>query len=110
MLRCIAKASHYKSKELKQAFSRRVLTILKGRLKRTSKGQHGENGMTPIPKVSYQENLGLFCCLKKTRTTKTKTNVVIYLPVNMFLNVDLGHQKGTYAKGNLTGMSRDPNP
>lgn len=106
MLRCIAIALYYKSKEPKQAFSRRVLTILKGRLKCTSKGQHGENEMILIPKVSYQENLGLFCCLKKK--PKTKTDVAIYLPVNMFLNVDFGHQKGTYAKGNLTGMSKDP--
>lgn len=64
--------------------------------------------MILIPKVSYQENLGLFCCLKKKTKTKTKTDVAIYLPVNMFLNVDFGHQKGTYAKENLTGMSKDP--
>lgn len=50
------------------------------------------------------------CCsaAKKKKNNKTKTDVDIYLIVNMFLNIDSDHQKGTYSERILIGMSGDP--
>lgn len=59
-------------------------------------------------KNKLPRNLCCSAAKKNNNNDKTKTDVDIYLIVNMFLNIDSDHQKGTYSETNLIGMSGDP--